>query len=267
MGKLIAQERSVVLPGEILAEGMDYLPAQWTYRSGDIIRAGRLGLLAVDGRALKIIPLSGCYTPKKNDVIIGKVIDVAMSGWRVQTNSAYSAMLSVRDATSEFISRNADLTQFFDLHDYMVAKIVKVTSQKLIDVSTKGPGLRKLYGGRVIKVSCNKVPRLIGKQGSMVSLIKNQTGCKIIVGQNGLVWLSGEPRAEIVAIETIRKIEEESHIPGLTERVTKHLEKVCKNFKKVDVKPQRSEEEAKPKSKVGEERKEAPPKVQEEKGE
>ncbi len=232
MGKLLIEGRSIVVPGEALAEGMDYLPAQATYRSGEYIRAGRMGLISVDGRAIKIIPLSGCYMPKKNDVIIGKVIDVMMSGWRIETNSAYPAMLSVRDATSEFISRNADLTQFFALGDYLVAKIVKVTSQKLIDVSTKGPGLRKLYGGRVISANSNKVPRIIGKQGSMVSLIKNMTGCKIIVGQNGLIWLSGDPLAEVIAINTIRKIEEEAHIQGLTKRITTFLEKCCIGLEK-----------------------------------
>jgi exosome complex component RRP4 len=248
MGKLLTEERKVVLPGQALAEGMDYLPGQWTYRAGDHIRAGRLGLLAVDGRALRIIPLSGAYSPKRNDVIIGEVTDLTMSGWRVNTNCAYSAMLSVRDATSEFISRNADLTQFFDLGDFMVAKIVKVTSQKLIDVSTKGPGLRKLYGGRVVRVNCNKVPRIIGKQGSMVSLIKNATGCKIIVGQNGIIWLSGKPEAEVIVIETIRKIEEEAHISGLTERITTFLEKRCKGLvveKPAAEKPRK--EDAKPK--------------------
>jgi exosome complex component RRP4 len=108
-----------------------------------------------------------------------------------------------------------------------VAKIVKVTSQKLIDVSTKGPGLRKLYGGRIITVNCNKVPRIIGKQGSMVSLIKTATGCKIIVGQNGVIWLTGAPDQEVIAIEAIRKIEAEAHMAGLTERMTTYLEKRC----------------------------------------
>ncbi len=227
MGKLLVEERSVVVPGEHIAEGMDYLPAQGAYRKDDSILACRLGLLTIDGRAVKIIPLSGRYMPKRNDIIIGKVIDVTISGWRLEINCAYSAMLSMKDATSDFIARGADLTQFFNLGDYVVAKIVNVTSQKLVDLTTKGPGLRKIYGGRVITVNCNKVPRIIGKQGSMVSLIKDATGCKIIVGQNGVVWLYGDPMGEVIAFETIRKIEDESHISGLTERVTEFLEKSC----------------------------------------
>ena len=243
MGKLLVEERAVVVPGEQIAEGMDYLPAQGAYRKDDMILAGRLGLLTVDGRAVKIISLSGRYAPKRNDVIIGKVIDVMMSGWRMEINCAYSAMLSMKDATSDFIARGADLTQFFNLGDIVVAKIVNVTSQKLVDLSTKGPGLRKLYGGRLIYVNCNKVPRIIGKQGSMVSLIKNATGCKIIVGQNGVIWISGEPASEVIAIETIKKIEEESHVSGLTDRVTEFLEKTCGKFPQQEQQPFEGEQQ------------------------
>jgi len=227
MGNLLVEERTVVVPGEKIAEGLDYLPANGAYRKDDFILAGRLGLLIMDGRAVKIIPLSGRYMPKRNDVIIGKVIDVTISGWRFEINCAYSAMLSMKDATSDFIARGADLTQFFNLDDMVVVKIVNVTSQKLVDLTTKGPGLRKLYGGRIVLVNCNKVPRIIGKQGSMVSLIKNATGCKIIVGQNGAIWIDGEPKNEVIAIEAIRKIEQESHISGLTDRVTEYLESKC----------------------------------------
>ena len=231
MGTLLAKERSVVVPGEVLVEGMDYLPGAGSYRLNDKVLAMRLGLLQVDGRALKIIHLSGKYIPKRGDVIIGRIIDVAMSGWIFDTNSAYTAMLSVRDATSEFINKGADLTQIFSLGDYVVTEIVNVTSQKLVDLTTKAPGLRKLVCGRIIEVNCHKVPRIIGKQGSMVSLIKNATGCKITVGQNCLIWISGEPQQEALALEAIRIIESEAHISGLTERIQKFFhEKTGKDF-------------------------------------
>ena len=224
MSEILEKDKEIVVPGEDVATGLDYLPGHGTYRDGEKIVAARLGLLYVDGRALKIIPLSGQYMPKKGDTIIGKVVDVAFSGWRIETNSAYPAMLSLKDATSEFIQRGADLTRYYDIGDLVVANIVNVTSQKLVDVSMKGMGLRKLMGGRTIKVSPHKVPRIIGKQGSMVSMIKQYTGCRIIVGQNGIVWIMGPPEKEMVAVNTIRKIEEESHVSGLTERIKIYLE-------------------------------------------
>ena len=225
MSKLLVKDREIVVPGEVLAEGMDNLPGVGTYREGEHILAGRMGLTYIDGRTIKLIPLSGRYEPRRNDTIICKVVDINFSGWRVDTNSAYSAMLSMKDATSAYIQKGADLTQYYNLGDYMVAQVVNVTSQKLIDVTMKGPGLHKLSGGRIIEVSCHKVPRIIGKQGSMVSMIKQATGCRVTVGQNGLVWIQGEPDKELLVEKTIRKIEKESHLAGLTERIQTFLEK------------------------------------------
>ena len=227
---LLIKEKDVVVPGDELAQGMDYLPGQWTYRKGDYILAERLGLINIEGRAIKVIPLSGKYVPKVNDIIIGKVIDVTLNGWRIETNSAYSAFLSIKDATSEFINRGADLTKIFDLDDNVVAKIINVTSQKLIDLTTKAPGLKKMIGGRVIIVNPNKVPRVIGKQGSMISMIKDATNCKIVVGQNGIVWMEGEQKNEVVAIKAIRKIENEAHISGLTDKIKMYLEEQKKQY-------------------------------------
>jgi exosome complex component RRP4 len=231
MGKLIAKEKEIAVPGEALAEGMDNLPGVGTYREGESIIAGKLGLVYVDGRTIKLISLSGVYIPKRGDTIICKVIDVGFSGWRLDTNSPYSAMLGMKDATSEYIARGADLTQYYDLGDYIVCKITNVTSQKLVDVTMKGPGLRKLKGGRIIEVDSNKVPRIIGKQGSMVTMIKQGTDCNIVVGQNGLVWIFGKPANELLAIRAIRKIEQESHLSGLTENIKSFLEKESKKLR------------------------------------
>ncbi len=226
--KLLVQEKDVAAPGEVLAEGLGFLPGFGTYRDGNNIRAQRLGLVSVENKVVRLIPLSGAYVPKLNDKVVGRVVDVLMTGWRLEINSPYSAVLTLKDATSEFIARGADLTQFYKLGDYVATKITNVTSQKLIDVTMKGPGLRKLHSGRILSVNSQKVPRIIGKGGSMVSMIKDATGCNIIVGQNGWVWLEGEPEAEVIAANTIKKIEESSHISGLTEVIKDYLEKVTK---------------------------------------
>lgn len=230
MSKLLVKEREIVVPGETLAEGMDNLPGAGTYREGDKILAGMLGLTYIDGRAIKLIPLSGKYLPKKHDVIIAKVIDINFSGWRISTNSAYSAMLPMQE-TAGYIQKGADLTQYYNLGEYVVVKITNVTSQNLVDVSMKGPGLQKLKGGRIIQVSPHKVPRIIGKQGSMVGMLKQATNCRITVGQNGLVWVQGEPDQELLVEKAVRKIEQESHLSGLTDKIQKFLQEQAKGDK------------------------------------
>lgn len=233
MGEITVENKKIAVPGEILAKGMDYLPGQGTYREGENIHAGRMGLVSVEGRAIKLISLSGAYLPKRGDTIIGKIEDLAFSGWRVSMSCAYNAMVSITEAGSEFIPKGADLTKYMDIGDYIIAKITNVTSQILVDLTMKGPGLRKLGTGRILNVNTNKVPRIIGKQGSMVSMIKQATDCKVLVGQNGIVWLQGEPQSEIIAVNAIKKIEDESHIPGLTDRIKEFLEK--ETGKKIEI--------------------------------
>lgn len=225
MGQLLINDKAIVTPGDEIASGLDFLPGKGTYRDKDKIVSNSVGLVNMTGRTINIINFSGKYMPKEGDVIIGEIVDISLFGWRVDTNSAYSAMLSMKDATSEYIEKGADLTQYFNFGDYIATKIIKVSGQKLVDLTMKGPGLRKMTGGRIIRVNPNKVPRIIGKQGSMVTMIKDVTQCRIVVGQNGIVWVQGEVENEIVAVNTIKKIESEAHITGLTDRIKEYLQK------------------------------------------
>ncbi len=221
---LLIKDKDIVVPGEILAKGMDHLPAQGTSRENENIIALQLGLANINGRLIKVIALSGKYVPKFGDMVIGKIINITFSSWIVDVGYAYEANLSMKEATSDFIERGADLSQYFDYGDIITTKIVNVNKQKAIDLTMKGPGLRKLKGGRIIQVTPSKVPRIIGKQGSMISIVKEATNCQIIVGQNGRVWIQGEdPKKVRLAEEAIRKIDKESHKDGLTDEISRSL--------------------------------------------
>jgi exosome complex component RRP4 len=86
-------------------------------------------------------------------------------------------------------------------------------------------GLRKLTGGMVMEVSPSKVPRVIGKNGSMIQMLKNMTSCRIYVGQNGRIWIDGELDSIVRAVQAIKMIEDEAHSQGLTEKVKALLER------------------------------------------
>src|SRR3989344_2951782 len=151
--KLLVHDKAIVTPGEVLAVGMDFFPGIGTYRHEDKILANQLGLLNVEGKVLKTTPLAGRYLPAINDIVIGRVVDILMSGWRIDINCPYSAVLPLKDATFDFIKKGADLTEYFSIEDYVVCKITQVTSQNLIDISMKGPGLKKLRGGQFMTVN------------------------------------------------------------------------------------------------------------------
>jgi len=218
--QVLVNEREVVIPGEVLAEGMDYLPGNGTYRAGNQILAMQLGLASITNRFVKVIALSGKYQAAEGDLVIGKVYDITMGAWLVDIGGAYTAALALRE-TPEFIERGTDLTRYYDFGDVLIAKVVNVVKGKGVDLTVKGPGLRKIAGGRIMDVTPSKVPRIIGKQGSMISLIKEKTGCQVVVGQNGKVWIKGEhTEGEVRAAEAILKIDQESHTEGLTDKIT-----------------------------------------------
>ncbi len=227
MGTLLIEDKAIVVPGEELAEGMDFLPGTDVLRDGEKLISTKVGLVNVSGRLVKIIPLAGKYLPKRDDIVLGKVAAMGFSGWRVDIDWAFEANLALRDGSTEFIEKTADLSQYYNYGDWIVCQITAVAGAgKLIDLTMKGPGLRKLGPGRILRVTPSKVPRIIGKQGSMITMIKESTDCKISVGQNGLVWLSGEdPKKELIAVRAIEKIEAESHVSGLTDRIKEFLDR------------------------------------------
>ena len=224
MAKLLVKNKDLVVPGEVLVEGMEYLPSGHVFRENDKIIANTVGLVSIDNRIIKLIPLTGFYAPKSNDVIIGKVVNITFSGWMIDIGHSELAMLTLKEATSEYIERGADLSKFYDFNDMVAAKIINVSKGGSSDLTMKGPGLMKLTNGRVIDVAPSKVPRIIGKQGSMINILKTKTNCRISVGQNGRVWIQSEdPKNELKAIEAIRLIEKEAAKPGLTEKMEKFL--------------------------------------------
>ncbi len=225
MTKLLIENKTVVTPGEVLAEGMDFLPSEGAFREEDKIISSRLGLVSAEGRLVKVIPLTGRYIPKKGDQVIGEISDITFGGWRVDIGWAFDANISMKDGSRDYIERGADLSQYFSYGDIVFGKITQVAGSKIIDITMNGINLRKLKGGRIIECSPNKVPRIIGKKGSMITMIKEKTNSNIIVGQNGKIWINAPDRKmEIIAVRAIRLIEEKSHLSGLTEEVNKFLE-------------------------------------------
>lgn len=140
----------------------------------------------------------------------------------VDINSPYVAFLPLSEGVMGFVdTARADLSRFFDVDDIIFCTVSKLTKNKTMQVSMRDIGSRKLYGGVTIKVSPNKIPRIIGKGGSMIGIIKEKTNCEIYTGRNGLVWVRGENKVK--AIEAILTVERESHTVGLTEKIEKML--------------------------------------------
>jgi exosome complex component RRP4 len=224
MTKILVKEKSIVVPGEILAIGMDYLPSRGTFREKENIISSIVGTFKLDARLIKVIPLNGKYEPKRNDMVIGKVVNIGHNGWMVDIGYPFNVGISLKEGSRDFIPNSANLKDYYDIGDLIVGKVIQIRNPKIIDISMTFPGCRKLIGGRIIKVESSRVPRIIGREGSMVKMLKEETGCEIKIGQNGLVWISGpDPKSEYRAAIAIKKINNEATTEGLTDIIKKFL--------------------------------------------
>jgi exosome complex component RRP4 len=218
----MSEKREIVLPGEFLGERAGRKIGIGTYLEGERVFAKVLGIPKIEENEISVIPLAGTYIPRVGDRIIGRILSVEISGWMVDINSPYVAFLPLAEGVGEFVDvSRTDISRYFDVDDVIFCSVSKVTKDKTIQVSMKSIGSRKLYGGVLIKINPNKVPRIIGKGGSMINIIKKKTGCEIYTGRNGFIWIKGENKSK--AIEAILTVEKESHIIGLTEKIEKML--------------------------------------------
>jgi len=211
------EKRHIVIPGEIIVSGNDYLPGEGTEKRGKDIYSMIFGLAEEINNLIKVIPLSGIYEPRRGNVVIGRVDNVTFNGWIINIGSTMGAFLSVAEIP-RFVNKN-DMAEIMDIGDMVVAKVWSV-KRKGIDLTLKSKGLGKLEEGLIIKINSKKVPRIIGKEGSMVSLIKEKANCNITVGQNGFIWIKGDRiEDEILAKQAIMFVAEKSYVHGLTEKV------------------------------------------------
>ena len=199
-----------------------------------------MGLVSLRNKKIRVIPLKSKYVPKKGDVVIGKINDVRFSMWDVDINSPYSGILP---AFEVFGREKKELNKVYDVGDVLFLRVVDVDEIKKAKLGLKGRGMGKFKGGIIVEIAPTKVPRLIGKKGSMINMIKDKTNCKIVVGQNGLVWVKGDEDMEQLTKNIIHLIEAEAHTSGLTNKIKNKLYLAIDGELPPEENPQEEEEE------------------------
>ncbi len=197
--------RRIVIPGEFITDKRVKLGPNVFVENGKVY-SKVLGLLEEKEGSVKVIPLEGRYMPKPGDMVIGIITDVKINGYEVDINSPYTAFLPESEIKDEV-----------SYGDVIMAVISSVDPGGNVVIKEA----KQLKGGEVINIIPAKVPRVIGKNASMLEMIKELTGCAVIVGNNGRIWISGE-RSDVVKA-AVRMIEREAHTTGLTDRVTKMI--------------------------------------------
>ena len=220
------EPRQLVVPGTLLTEGK-YNAGVNVYREDNKFFSSVVGLAELRNEAVTVIPLRGCYIPFVDDVVIGKVVEVISTAWMLDIRSPWQGVLFAKEFLSKPLNTmKEDARSYLDVGEMVKAKVIAFDRTRNPSLTTREPELGKIQRGTVMEVDPTRVPRIIGKKGSMINLLKKEYGCQIFVGQNGRVWIAGKSRdEEAVVAEAIRKIEAEAHTTGLTDRIQEYLVK------------------------------------------
>jgi exosome complex component RRP4 len=229
--------REIVAPGEILSEDLDtYSPGRGTIlnKKRDKIISVLVGLKQIKNQYINVIPLNGFYTAHPGDKVIAIVLDKNPVKYRCDINAKYQGILKPKNTIKYNKKRRRGKyqekpdTEKYEIGDVLVAKVISADRLNSPELTTVGKYLGKKNDGIIIQIDPPKVPRVIGRSGSMIKMLKKATNCNIFVTQNGRIWIKGQDiESERLAIEAIYKIEAQAHTTGLTDR----MEEFIKNEK------------------------------------
>ena len=217
-------ENQFVLPGDVIVTG-DYRPEQNVILEGNKLMSTAIGFSEIEDNLVNVTPLTGLYTPKTDDLVIGKIISHNALSWQVDINSYYSGILTASDIFGKDYSPSRDdLSLKLNTGDIILARIANVGSRDPL-ITIIGENLGKIDSGELVKISPTKISRLIGKHSSRIQTIEASTNATITVGQNGLIVVScDETHGLLKALAAIRMVDEQAHIVDLTDKVKKMLE-------------------------------------------
>ncbi|MCX6773762.1 MAG: KH domain-containing protein [Candidatus Micrarchaeota archaeon] len=197
--------KEIYIPGDKLPTSVrvSRLNQNAVRKTGNVLYATVVGSVDED----MFMPFEMVYIPKEGDSIVGIVTDKRNIGYFIDTGTAYEGLILSRETRADF-----------HVGDIIFAKGERIEEPDTVILSNP----KLLDVGRILDVPSSKIPRLIGKEASMINMIKEKTGASILVGANGYVWISSKGKVN-KAIQAINKIISKAHLTGLTDEITKFL--------------------------------------------
>ncbi len=165
-------DKKIVIPGELITDQLKKLGSN-VYLENNKIYSSVIGLLSDSSNIVSVIPLNGPYTPLEGDGIIAVVKDEVLNGYILEYNSFDDCFLTKSSINKELA-----------IGTVIFLRIKKITDNGSLEFDN----INILPKAKVFQTSPVKIPRLIGKNESMLNLFKEYLGGNIVIGKNGWVW-------------------------------------------------------------------------------
>ena len=215
-------ELRLVTPGEAIGASSGKRAGTGTIISGDSIISTKLGWAKENNDVLFVDPIFAKYLPRSGDLVIGIIESVRNNLWFAEVNAPFNGLLpmSLAPWKVEFGAAR----EHMDIGDVMLARVQEVDESHNIVLTMKGVGLRKLKEGSVVSMPVNLIKKIRENNESILNELKDFTDCRILVAENGRVWIDGDSDAVSIAKDCIELIKSEGHLDGFEERFSKYIE-------------------------------------------
>lgn len=180
----------LVVPGEDLGDSDGMEAGHGVLPISGRLRAVKQGRVRNKGSTISVEPVHTRYIPRPSDLVIGYIEGCTNNIWFVELGAPFNAILpmSLGPGKVEF----GGTRSIMDIGDAILCRVQEVEETHSSVVTMKGMGLRKIRSGVVEEIDPHLLGRLIGKGGESLRRLKEETECRIVVADNGRMWIDGE---------------------------------------------------------------------------
>jgi exosome complex component RRP4 len=147
--------------------------------------------------------------PRSGDLIVAVVAEVRNNLWFMNVNGPFQGLLpmSLAPWKVEFGAAR----QHMGIGDVVLARVQEVDECHNVVLTMKGVGLRRLNQGTVVSVPINHIDRLRGEGNATVQRLRDAADCRIIIGENGRVWIDGDAEGTAWARQAVALAQTSGH--------------------------------------------------------
>jgi len=203
----------LVAPGEDLGESEGHKAGHGVLEMDGRLRATKHGRMNDNGTEIAIEPLRTAYIPRPSDLVIGYVEGCTNNIWFIDIGAPFNAILpmSLGPGKAAF----GGTRSIMDIGEAVLCRVQEVEETHSSVVTMKGMGLRKIRSGNIEQVDPHLLGRLIGKGGNALRQLKEDTDCRIIVADNGRVWIDGEFDGIVAARDQLNAMSHDAKSTGV----------------------------------------------------
>ena len=183
-------EQRLVTPGMAIGPSAGKRAGSGIITEQDTMIATQLGWLQEKNNTMSVHPIHSAYMPRSGDLIVANVAEVRNNLWFMDINGAFQGLLpmSLAPWKVEFGAAR----QHMDVGNVVLARVQEVDECHNVVLTMKGVGLRRLKEGIMSEISMNHISRLRGDDDTTLRQLKEVSDCRIIVAENGRVWVDGD---------------------------------------------------------------------------